>query len=201
MRALPLTLAAFGLALFAVAMGGSAQAQQRPGTNGSPTTQRPFLTLDQDRLFAESDFGQRVRREIEERARALGIENRSIETELSAEERALTRRRDEMPADEFRDLADAFDAKVIATRERQDAKARAIDEYAETERQRFFSEMLPVLLEIVRDTGASAILEDRAIILAAEGLDITGEALQRINARIGDGGGDGTGPAPDRDSP
>lgn len=197
MRALAVMLAALGLGLTAGT--GAAAAQDRPGQSGPPAAERPFLTLDQERLFAESDFGQRVRREIEERARALGAENRSIEAELSAEERALTRQRDDMAPDAFRELADAFDAKVVAIRERQDAKAREIDEYAESERQRFFSEMLPILLEIVRDTGATAILEDRAIILAAEALDITEEALRRTNARLGDGS-DGA-PAPGAATP
>lgn len=183
MRGLPAVLAALALVLTT----GTADAQDRRGETPSPVPGRPFLTLDQDRLFAESDFGRRVREEIEERARALGAENRRIESELSEEERALTRKRDEMAADAFRTLADAFDARVVEIRERQDGKAREIDDHAEAERKRFFAEVLPILLEIVRETGASAILEDRAIILAAESLDITDEAVRRVNARLGDG--------------
>ena len=158
-----------------------------PGAAQDWQTRSPLLTLDQERLFTQSEFGQRVLADLERDAKALATENRQIEAELTEEERDLTERRPDMDAEAFRKLADAFDAKVVAIRERQETRAREIEARTETERKRFFDAALPVLLEIVRESGAVALLENRAIILAADKLDITDQAIARVNATLGSG--------------
>jgi Skp family chaperone for outer membrane proteins len=147
----------------------------------------PVLTLDQDRLFAQSAFGQRAVRGLEDASAALAAENREIEARLTAEERDLTDRRASLPADQFRALADIFDAKVVATRQSQDQKARELNTRAEAERARFYELAFPVLLRIVQESGAAVLLNDRAIILSADAIDITDLAIARVDAEIGDG--------------
>ena len=147
----------------------------------------PVLTLDPERLFAGSLYGKRVAGEIEDRARALGAENRKIEADLSAEERQLTDERAKMAPDAFRKLADAFDAKVEGIRAAQDAKNRDLDTLREDERQRFLEAALPILGQLVRDSGAVAILNQQAIFLSFRGIDVTDRAIARIDAAIGDG--------------
>lgn len=149
--------------------------------------QSPLLTLDQERLFAESAFGRRVAAEIEAASRTLAQENRAIEAELQAEERALTERRPELPAEEFRALADAFDAKAVGFRRAQDAKARALQRRDEAERQAFLRAALPILADLVAELGAVALLDDRAVLLSSEAIDVTDRAIDRIDAEIGEG--------------
>lgn len=147
----------------------------------------PVVTLDQERLFGETLWGKRVSRQIEEASAALAAENRRIEAELTAEERALTESRPRMPADQFQAAAEAFDDKVTTIRRDQDAKAREIGRMQDAERQRFLTAILPVLSEVLRARGAVAVLDSRAIFLAAESIDITDAAIARIDAELGDG--------------
>jgi len=149
--------------------------------------QSALLTLDQDRLFAESAYGRRVAREIERATEVLATENRGLEMALSTEERELTERRPSLPPDEFRALADAFNEKVTETRQTQDSKARALTRRADLERRAFLSRVLPILSDIVMDRGAVAILDERAVFLSADGVDITDEAIRRIDISLGDG--------------
>jgi Skp family chaperone for outer membrane proteins len=149
--------------------------------------QTPVLTLDQDRLFAESAFGRRVSAEIDAASEALAAENREIEAELLAEERDLTERRAEMPPEDFRALAEAFDEKAVGFRRRQDAKARALQRRDEAERAAFFRAVSPILSDLVAELGAVAILDDRAVLFAAPSIDVTDRAIARIDARIGAG--------------
>jgi Skp family chaperone for outer membrane proteins len=149
----------------------------------------PVLTVDQDELFEQSAFGRRILDEIETGSAELGAENRRIEAELAAEERSLTDRRPGMDPEDFRTLATAFDEKVVEIRRTQDQKAREIGRLAEDGRQQFFREVLPILAEVVRERGALAILDSRAVILSADAIDITQEAVARIDARLGDGAG------------
>lgn len=147
-----------------------------------------ILVLNQERLFSASRFGQRVAREIEAASQGLAAENRLIEAQLTEEELRLTEQRATMSAEDFRPLADEFDERVEAIRAAQDAKARLLTTQAEEARQLFFELALPVLLEIIQERDAAVILDNRAILLSAETVDITGEALARVNARLGDGG-------------
>ena len=147
----------------------------------------PVLTIDQDRLFSASRYGQRVQRDIEAASRLLAAENREIEARLAAEELDLTNRRPTMPAAEFRPLADAFDARVVEIRREQDDKLRALNARPEQERLAFFQAALPVLGDLVRESGAVAILDTRAVFLAADRIDITDTAIARLNATLGDG--------------
>jgi Skp family chaperone for outer membrane proteins len=149
----------------------------------------PILTIDQDRVYAASAYGQRVTRDIESRAAQLAAENRRIEAELTAEELALTEARPILPAEEFRARADAFDARVVAIRAEQDAKARQLSALREAARDVFWRDSLPALGQLLGERGAVAILDRRAVFLAANAIDITDEVVARIDAVIGEGPG------------
>ena len=159
----------------AVVLAGPAAAQD------AITVPSPILTIDQERLFAETQLGRRSSAEIAAAAAALAEENRRIEDDLRAEEISLTERRAMMSADEFSALADAFDEKVQTLRAEQDAKARALAEREAEARQSFFVEVGEILSDIVREEGAVAILDRRDVFLSADRIDITDEAIARIN--------------------
>ena len=145
------------------------------------------LTLDLERLFEESSYGLRVSREIETQGTALAAENRRIEAELTEEERNLTEQRETLPVEEFRVLADAFDAKVDRIRAEQDGKTREVQRIGEVERQRFFRLIGPILSALARERRAAVILDRRSVFIAVDSVDITDEAVKRIDADIGDG--------------
>lgn len=147
------------------------------------------LTIDQDRLFAETDFGDRVAASLAEEANALSTENRRIEAELTVEERELTELRPTLSLEEFQALANAFDEKVQQIRIEQDAKSRELQAKTEERRQQFFTQIVPILGQIVRERGALVIMNRRDVFLSADSIDITEEAISRINASLGDGGG------------
>lgn len=172
-------LAAAGLCAFT--LGGVVRAQD---AFQIPT---PMLTLDQERLFNGSRVAERVAAETERRTAELTAENRRIEEQLVAEELDLTEKRPSLPADEFRMLADAFDAKVQSIRAAQDAKARELQRLQDEERQNFLRRITPVLAEIVRERGAVVVLDRRSVLLSADAIDITDEAIARINATLDDG--------------
>lgn len=149
--------------------------------------EQPVLTIDSERLFLNSDFGKRVAREIEARGNELVAENRKIEMELADAEQDLTDRRATMTPEAFRPLADAFDTRVQETRQAQAAKSRALNVQLEQEREVFLSTAGPVLEELMRDVGASVVLERRNVFMSTNSTDITAAAIIQLNAKLGDG--------------
>mmetsp|Transcript_18249 Transcript_18249/g.28817 ORF Transcript_18249/g.28817 Transcript_18249/m.28817 type:complete len:187 (-) Transcript_18249:1825-2385(-) len=147
----------------------------------------PILTIDSDRLYGESDFGKRVVQDIEAQTRILADENRVLEAELEAEEKSLTEQRPDLTPEEFRTLADAFDARVQTIRSDREAQSRAIADQLEENRARFLNAAAPVLEAIMREAGAAVILERRSVFLSANAIDVTVAAIARINSVLGDG--------------
>ena len=149
----------------------------------------PVLTIDQDRVFSESQLGARATAEIEADAEALSVENQAIESDLTTQERTLTDQRSTMTPEAFSVLADEFDEKVQRIRAEQDEKARAITAAREAVRQQFFGQIAGVISEIVRERGALMVLDRRDVFLSADSIDITNEAIQRINQALSLGEG------------
>lgn len=146
----------------------------------------PILTIDSDRLFEDSAFGQQIIEEIETRGTVLSDENRRIQQELSAEEKELTDLRPTIEATEFRELADAFDAKVQETRRTQDAKSRELNADLEERRVEFLNAAAPVLEQLMREAGAAIILERRSVFVSSNSIDITQIAIERLNKALSD---------------
>ncbi|MBO9445126.1 OmpH family outer membrane protein [Ruegeria sp. R14_0] len=170
------------LCILLALIGGSAlQAQQL----GVP--QAEVLTLSSDRLFTESQFGQRVLRQVESESALLAQENERIVAELSKEEKDLTEKRAELEPEEFRPLAEAFDNKVQSHREGQRAKLDALARQSEEARQTFFELAQPILIELLRESGASIVIERSNVFLSSDRTDVTDAAIARINELIGDG--------------
>jgi len=154
----------------------------------------PILLLDQERMLRESKFGQAFLQASRDRERGLVERRRRIDSELEAEEKRLTELRDQTPTDEFRLLADAFDEKVIQLRAQQEEASVSLSQEVEESRKRFFQQAAPVIATIMQDFGASVVLEQRLVLVSANGLNITDLAIDRLdNLFIF---GDGAEPAP-----
>jgi Skp family chaperone for outer membrane proteins len=151
--------------------------------------QSAVLTVDVERLFSASLFGQRVAADLRAASEALAAENRRIEAALTEEERSLTARRATMDPALFRAEADGFDAKVQGIRDAQDAKERALQLDLTTARDEFLQVASPILAQIMQDAGAAVILDRRAVFLSSGAVDVTDQALTAIDAAIGDGAG------------
>ncbi len=141
----------------------------------------PILTIDSDRLFGDSKYGQQTIRQIETLGAALAEENTRIQQELEEEEQRLTDLRPTISPEEFRELADAFDAKVQETRRTQDAKSRELNASLENRRVVFLNYALPVLEQLMRETGAAVVLEQRSVFISSNLIDITQVAIQRLD--------------------
>jgi Skp family chaperone for outer membrane proteins len=172
-----------GLGLWLLAAGFvMAQDGAQDGVDPAPPAPTFLLTLDQDKLFTESAFGSASLARERTATEALDAENKQIEAALIAEEQDLTTRRSKLPAAEFAALADAFDAKVERIRAEQDAKFRDLTRIREEERKAFLRAVVPVLGELMGEKGAVAIVEKSTVIVSLTAIDVTDEAIARVDA-------------------
>lgn len=146
-----------------------------------------LVTLDVERLFADSQWGKRFTADLEADSRALQAENRKIEAALTTEEKELTEKRKSLPAEEFRALAADFDTRVTGIRQAQVDKVRELQARPDEERARFFEAARPIIGEVMTAQGAVAILDIRAVFLSVSSVDVTDEVIAAVDARLGSG--------------
>ena len=149
--------------------------------------QSEILVLDPERLFSQTQLGERMTAEYQAAREALSQRNRRLEAELEAEEQDLTEQRETLSPQAFRDLADEFDAKVQRIRRESDTAVRNLERRWELAPVSFMRQVEPVLVEVMKDAGGVVILDARSVLLRADVVDITDLATTRINAEIGKG--------------
>jgi len=151
----------------------------------APTLQ--LRTLNEERLFRDSDFGQRVEAEIDAASRALEAENEELMEQLTTRELELTEARPDMAPADFRAEAEAFDREAEAIRRSQAEKRQRLSMYEDAEQRRFFQLAAPVLQQVLVTEGAQVLIDSRAVIIGVSGMDMTEPAITALNEEIGDG--------------
>ncbi len=177
-----MTLKSFRIAAIAFVAGllaaGPAAAEE-PDAASEPL---PIAVVNQEQLFSVTLEGRAIRADMDRRAAELASANRQLEQELEAEERQLTELRKTLDPERFRELAAEFDARVSGIRTEQQRKLDNLGAIFENARAGYFSRAVPVLLAIMEERGIKVILDGNSVLLATGLADITGEAIERMNA-------------------
>lgn len=176
MRALRLPAVALACGLLA-GLAGAASAQVAPPPAGAS-----FLFINQERILVDSGAGRALLAAEEEKRKALVAEARAIDSAFEDEERQLTEKRGTIPTREFRELADAFDERVVAARKRQDERSDALAKELDQARRQFYSAVAPVLVRLMERHQAQAIFDENSVLLADQRLNITDEVIAEIDA-------------------
>lgn len=145
------------------------------------------VVIDTERLLEDTDYGKRLQQEIQKERDRLIDRNERIASELEAEEQELTRKRAETPADEFRDMADAFDRKVTRLRNEAESNSQQLERRREQAPLQFMRVVQPVLVELLEEADAVVMLDRRSVLLHETTADVTDLAITQINAKVSEG--------------
>ena len=137
--------------------------------------------LNQDGLFNDSKLGQAILLIQAEKRTVLLQESRLISDAFEVEEKRLTEMRSEVSVEEFRILSEDFDIRVQAARQSQLAKDVEMQQSNDGLRRRFFVIAAPFLSEIMTKYHASAIVDQRSVLLFDRNMDITPEAIKVLD--------------------
>ncbi len=164
------------LAIALALLGGAAQGQDFPVFQAAN-----ILIVSQEELFANSALGKDILQIEQDERDVLIEEGRQIGAAFVEEEQQLTALRDTLPADEFRLLADAFDAKVVAARTAQETNDSNLVANIEARRRAFYGLITPILARVMQRYNATVIIDRRSALLFDRNLDITREAIEFLD--------------------
>ncbi len=142
---------------------------------------RPVLVVDEIGLFNDSELGKAMLLMHAEKRTVLLNESRIISETFEQEERRLTELREEISAEEFRALSANFDIRVQDARESQLVVLAEMQQSFDSLRRRFLIVALPFLSNIMSKYRASAIIDQRSVLLFNRNMDITLEAIEILD--------------------
>lgn len=108
-------------------------------------------------------------------------ESRNISEAFEIEEKQLTKTRSGLSVDEFHILSEDFDVRVQAARESQLVKDVELQRSVDDQRRRFLVIAAPFLINIMFKYRASAIVDQRSVLLFDRNIDITSEAILALD--------------------
>jgi Skp family chaperone for outer membrane proteins len=158
-------------------------------------TPSAVIVVDSERLFIESAYGKKLRADIDAQAAAVNVENERIVADLTTEERSLTVRRPTMTPEAFREEAAAFDTKVQEIRRARDAKEAELQQARSDARVTFYEQARPIVGQLMIERGAVAVLDSRSVFVVVRSVDVTAEAIAKIDAALMPTATDGNGGA------
>ncbi|RED13214.1 OmpH family outer membrane protein [Pontivivens insulae] len=142
----------------------------------------PLLLVNPQQVLERSETGRALIAENQEAREALAAESAERSDAFEREEMELTERRGAMEPEAFAALADEFDARVRAARAEQDRAGQQLARDQEAAQARFNALLTPIYSELMRESGAAAVLDIRNVVLANSQLDITREVIRRLDA-------------------
>ncbi|MCI4666118.1 MAG: OmpH family outer membrane protein [Neomegalonema sp.] len=151
-----------------------------PGFETLPAS--PVLIVNVERIFRVSSAGRAI---SAAQARLVAAAEKELNTRraaLRAEEAELTAIRATTPAVEFRKRTDDFRRRVGELRRFRRDRGMAIKQAVSTARGKLRKALQPVLVGIMREWRAAVMLDARQVVLSARALDITKEAIKRLDA-------------------
>ena len=173
--------AALRLGVIALALSlAPASARAQPAAGG-------VVAMNLEQVFGQTMLGKRMRADHAAAVARMEACNDNLRIRLEAEEARLADLRSDIAGDEFRELADAFDAEVRRIRTARARSAEALERSWGEAHVAFLRAVQGVLGRILTQRGAAVLLDNSALLLATNEVDITSEAILRIDEAIGDG--------------
>ena len=167
---------------------GCLSAPIRAQTTNFPVYQQSMsiVSINREQLIQQSEYGRALIGSLSKQQTELAAENETLLKDLEREELELTGLRKTMSSEEFRPLADAFDAKVRGVRQAQDQKLVDLAKALENARFRFFRQAEGVIAKIMQENDIVFVLDENVVWLSRGG-DVTELVINRLNAAYGAG--------------
>lgn len=153
-------------------------------TAPAATNTLPIGVVDVARLVSESDAGKSIIAQLNARSRALNDEAKSIEASLLKEQSAIAAQQSSLKPQEFQAKAKEFDAKIAANRDNLIKKNAALETARLTALKQLQQYIAKISANIAEKKGLRLILDRAAVVIVEQGIDVTADALQQLNASV-----------------
>ena len=159
-------------------------AAARQSGDGDNAALSGVLIVSMDRILRESAAG----RSVQEQAEALRAKLRGAlddrRKKLRDEERALANLRNTMERDAFDERVADFEAEVRELRRDEQGDSGRLQRAVGLARSQLREQLAGVLVQLMTERGAGVMIDKKQVLVSANGLDVTDEAIKRLDAVV-----------------
>ena len=140
--------------------------------------------IDINKILADANAAVKAAEEIEEIAIEIENEIKLSDEEIIKEQNLLVESQSIMAPEAFEAKRSEYESKIQTYNSERQSKLMKIDELIAISRNDILNAIKPILEEISNEKGITIIWEKTSIMLNAEKMDITNEALKRLNKSL-----------------
>lgn len=157
-----------------------------PGASFAQNAAGGLAVVDVQKLMSESKAAQSIQGQIKTyREKFLGEMSKKEQT-LRDAEKSLAGQRSTLSAEAFAEKKKAFEKQLLDAREYAQKKKRALDAAATQGLQKLESELVKVVKAIASEKNLQMVISKQSVVLGDNGLDISDDAMKRLNAAVSD---------------
>ncbi len=140
--------------------------------------------VDLNYILSESDAAVDATKQIENIARQIEDEIKNTDQSLIDEQNELIESQPIMAPAAFDEKRKEYESKVQNYNVTRQEKLMSIDRLVAESRNEVLNALKPILEEISNDNGITVLLEKNSVLLNADNMDITEEALKKLNKKL-----------------
>ena len=140
--------------------------------------------VDLNYILSESDAAVDAANQIENKAKQIEEEIKNTDQSLIDEQNELIESQQIMAPAAFDEKRKEYENKVQNYNVTRQEKLMTIDRLIAESRNQVLNALKPILEEISNDKGITVLLEKNSVLLNAENMDITEEALEILNKKL-----------------
>ncbi|MAB13979.1 OmpH family outer membrane protein [Parvibaculum sp.] len=161
----------------------SVPAKAEDGATAKPAV---ILIVNTEQLFAQSKVGQSIRKQAQAQAEALQAENQKQSKKMEAEAKKLGDQRALLSQGEFQKKVEALQKKDRQLQKTMQEKGQAFQLGTQQARAKVQAALRPIFVDIMKERGGTVLLDQSVVLAGGVDLDITQEALKRLNEKLSD---------------
>ena len=140
--------------------------------------------IDLNYILSDSDAAVDAAKQIEDIAKQIEEEIKNSEQELIDEQNELIESQQIMAPAAFDEKRKEYENKVQNYNITRQEKLMSVDRIVSESRSEVLNALKPILEEISNEKGITVLLEKNSVLLNAENMDITEEALKALNKKL-----------------
>ena len=140
--------------------------------------------VDLNYILSESDAAVDAAKQIEEIAKQIEEEIKNTDQSLIDEQNELIESQQIMAPAAFDEKRKEYENKVQNYNVTRQEKLMSVDRIVSESRNEVLNALKPILEEISNEKGITVLLEKNSVLLNAENMDITDEALKVLNKKL-----------------
>jgi Skp family chaperone for outer membrane proteins len=171
------------VALVPLMAGAPALAQDAPAASG-PMPPAKVLVVDYNGLLNTATAANDIRTQIQALKGKMQKDVDADEAGLKKDEEALRGKQASLPPDAFEKQRDAFQKKVADVQRRVQERNRQLETALNNATDKLREAIVPIFSDIMNGQNATVLLDTSSILYADASLDISKQALERLNQAI-----------------